>query len=63
MCPRDLNETQVGDIGDYASAIGVEKHYLHLCPGSRRGHNDFGVRDLRFTFAELIAQHRPFPVR
>src|SRR5437660_10729502 len=46
MCARDLNETQISDIRDDASAIGIEKHHLHLCADSRRSHSV--ISDLKF---------------
>src|SRR5207249_2517723 len=36
---RDLDETQIGDIRNDTSAIGIEKHHLHLCANARsNGH-------------------------
>src|SRR4029450_1644253 len=36
---RDLDETQIGDVRDDTSAIGIEKHHLHLRANARRnGH-------------------------
>ena len=31
VCARYLDEAQIRNIGHNASAIGVEKHYLHVC--------------------------------
>src|SRR6266480_623545 len=39
MCARDLNETQISDVRHDASAVGVEKHHLHICADSRRSHS------------------------
>jgi hypothetical protein len=36
---RDLDETQISDVRDDTSAIGIEKHHLQLCADARRnGH-------------------------
>src|SRR5215472_2315639 len=45
MCARDLNKTQVRNIGDNASAIGIEKHYLDVCANTG-GHGRFHIFDL-----------------
>ena len=45
MCARDLNKTQVRNVGYNASAIGVEKHYLHACANTG-GHGQFHIFDL-----------------
>src|SRR5437016_11685110 len=39
MCARDLNKTQISDVRHDASAVGVEKHHLHVCADSRRSHS------------------------
>ena len=38
--PRDLDEAQIGNIGDNASAIGIEEHHLHFRADARRGCGD-----------------------
>src|SRR6266566_7849680 len=53
MCARDLNEAQISDIRDHASAIGIEKHHLHICPDSRGSHSMCSSVTLTF-----LAQNR-----
>jgi len=35
QCPRDLDETEVCDIGDDAATVGIEEHYLHFSADAR----------------------------
>src|SRR2546429_6971605 len=53
MCARDLNEAQISDIRDHASAIGIEKHHVHICPDSRGSHSMCSSVTLK-----LFAQNR-----
>jgi hypothetical protein len=45
VCARYLNEAQIRNIGYNAAAIGVEKHYLHVCANTGR-HGRFHISDL-----------------
>ena len=45
VCARYLNEAQIRNIGYNASAIGVEKHYLHVCANTG-GHGQFHIFNL-----------------
>src|SRR4029077_13550224 len=39
VCARNLNKTQISDVRHDASAVGIEKHHLHVCADSRRSHS------------------------
>ena len=46
VCARDLDEAQIGNIRYNTSAIGVEKHYLHVCVNTG-DHGQFHISVLR----------------
>ncbi len=41
MCARDLDEAQIRDVRNHASAVGIEKHHLHVRADSRGSHSTF----------------------
>jgi hypothetical protein len=45
VCARGLDEAQIRNIGYNTSAVGVEKHYLHVCANTGR-HGRFHISDL-----------------
>ena len=45
VCARYLDEAQIRNIGYNASAIGVEKHHLHVCANTG-GHGRFHIFNL-----------------
>ena len=61
MGARDLNKTQIGDIGNHASAIGIEKHYLHIRVDSRGGHGLYFKFQVEVSRRELKSPHRRPP--
>ena len=45
VCASDLDETQIRDVGYNASAVGVEKHHLHVCANTG-SHGQFHIFNL-----------------
>src|SRR6478672_10655806 len=61
MCARDLDETQISDIRDDASAIGIEKHHLHFCADLQWGHgrlSNFKFEISKFARRCLVRRKR-----
>jgi len=58
---RDFDETQISDVRDDASAIGIEEHHLHLCANARRnGHgriSNFRLQIRAFLLRDMQNDH------
>src|SRR5437899_9889663 len=53
MRAADLDEAQIRNVGDDASAICVEKHYPHFCADARCGHRR--ISDFKFEISNSAA--------